>query len=158
MSLAAEYKHSYWGITISGTATVPLPVTRNRYLRFCFGLIYLLITEAEESQSANVGWTEGHAPLLTDAIPPCIKQLLHRYNLNSSADGCCLSLPSTSLRTAGRSAAEIVLFSESFNGYAGCKYGRLWVHSLLSWSYLWRGCGPLFRQLTLFSHFSLLIN
>ena len=76
MSLAAEYKHSYRGITLSGAATFPLPVDCSRYLRFCCSLIYLLITEAEDSQSAEVGSTEGDALLLTDAIAPCIKQLL----------------------------------------------------------------------------------
>ena len=123
MLLLAEYKHSYRGISISVAATVPSPVARSRYLRFCFFLIYLLITEAEESESAEVGSAEGDVPLLSYAILPCIKPLLHNHNLMFSAVGCCLSFSSTALRTAGRSAAETLSYSESFNGYAGHNNG-----------------------------------
>ena len=72
MSLAAEYKHSYKGLNISGAATVPSPVARNRYLRFCCRLIYILITEAQDSQSAEVGSAEGDASFLSYAFVPCI--------------------------------------------------------------------------------------
>ena len=70
MLLVTEYKHSYGGITLSGAATVPSPVARSRYLRLCFSLFYLLITEAEGSQSAEVGSAEGDAPLPSDAVAP----------------------------------------------------------------------------------------
>ena len=66
--LLSEYKHSYREITISGAATVPSQVARSPYLRFCCSLIYLLITEAEVSQSAEVGSAEGDAPLFSDAV------------------------------------------------------------------------------------------
>ena len=56
----------------SGAANLPLRVARNRYLRFCFSLIYLLITEAEVSHSAEVGSAEGDAPLFSDFVVPCI--------------------------------------------------------------------------------------
>ena len=72
MPLLTKYKHSYRGITISGAATVLSPVVRSRYLRLCFSLIYLLITEAEVNQSAEVGSAEGDAPLFSEAIVPCI--------------------------------------------------------------------------------------
>ena len=39
-----------------------------------------------------------------------------------SAVSCLLSLSSAALRTAGRLAAEILLLSESVNGYSGRKY------------------------------------
>ena len=68
MPLFPEYKHSYRGITLSGAATVPSPVVRSPYLRFCCCLIYLLITEADVSQSAELGFAEGDAPLLSDAV------------------------------------------------------------------------------------------
>ena len=158
MPLFSEYKHSYWGIIFSGAATVPSPVARSRYLRFCWRLIYHLVTEVEDSQSAEVGSAEGDAPLISDAIVPCIKQLLHSNNLMSSAVGCILSLSSTALRTAGRLAAEILFLSESFNGYPGRNHGRLWLHSRISWIFFWRGCGPPSRLLILFSHFSFLFN
>ena len=64
----SEYKHSYRGITLSGAATDPSPVVHSRYLRFCFSLIYILITEVEENESADVGFAEGDAPLLTDDV------------------------------------------------------------------------------------------
>ena len=108
MLLVAEYKHSYRGITISGAATVPSPVARSRYLRFRCSLIYLLITEAEVSQSADVCSAEGDAPLLSDAVFRCIKSLLHSHNWMSSADGCSLSLSSTALRTVGMLAEEML--------------------------------------------------
>ena len=72
MPLVPEYKHSYGGITLSGAATDPSPVDCSRYLRFRFWLIYLLITEAEVSNSAEVGSAEGDTSLLSDAIAPCI--------------------------------------------------------------------------------------
>ena len=72
MPFLSEYKHSYWGITNSGATTVPSPVARIRNLRFCCWLIYLLITEAEGSESAEVGSAEGDAPLLTDDVSICI--------------------------------------------------------------------------------------
>ena len=109
MPLSPEYKHSYIGVSISGTATVPSPVARSRYLRFCCCLIYILITEAEGSQSAEVGSAEGDAPLFSDFIAICIKLLLLSHSSMSSADGCFLSLSSTALRTAGRLAPEILL-------------------------------------------------
>ena len=86
----------------------------------------------EESQSAEVGSVEGDAPLFSDFIAICIKLLLLSHSSMSSADGCFLSLSSTALRTAGRLAAEILFLSESFNGYAGRKHERLWLHSHLS--------------------------
>ena len=51
ISLYPKYKLIYEGISISGTATLPSLSVHNRYLRFCYVLIYLLITEAEDSQS-----------------------------------------------------------------------------------------------------------
>ena len=75
MPLSSEYKHNYGGISITGAATVPSPVARISYLQFCCHLIYLLITEAEDSQSAEVGSAEGDALLFSDAIPVCIKPL-----------------------------------------------------------------------------------
>ena len=142
MPLFPEYKHSYWGIKFPVAATVPSPVVHIRYLRFCCCLIYILITEVEGSQSAEVGSAEGDAPLFSDFIAICIKLQLLSHSSMSSADGCFLSLSSTALRTAGRLAAEILLLSESFNGYAGGKHGWLWVHSFLSRNCFWRGCGP----------------
>ena len=132
MPLSPEYKHSYREITISGAATVPSPVARSRYLRFCCSLIYHLITEIEVNQFSDVGSVEGDAPLLTDVIFNCIKPLLHSRNMISSADGCCLSLSSTALRTAGRLAAEILFLPESFKGYTGSKRVRLKIVTLLS--------------------------
>ena len=82
------------------------------------------------SQSADVGSAEGHAPFLSDAVLICIKPLLHSQNLISSADGFSLSLSSTALRTVGMLAEEMLLSSESFNGYPGCKHERLSIHSL----------------------------
>ena len=70
MLLSSEYKHSYRNISILGAATVPSPVARSRYLRFCCDLIYLLITEAEVSHSVEVGSAEGDAPLFSDAVVP----------------------------------------------------------------------------------------
>ena len=128
MPLVTEYKHSYGGITISGAATVPSPVARSRYLWFCCWLIYILITEAEDSQSADVGSAEGDAPLLSDDVVICIKPLLPNHNLISSADGCLPSLSSTALRTA----AEMLLLAESFNGYTGRKHGWVSIHSPIS--------------------------
>ena len=156
MPLFSEYKHSYKGITITSAATVPSPVARIRYLRFCCRLIYLLITEAEGSEFSDVGSAEGGAPLFSDDVVTCIKQLLHSCKSMSSVVGCLLSLSSTSLRTAGRPAAEILLYSESFNGYTGRNYGRVRVHSFHSWSYLWRGCGPCSPLLPLAARSSLL--
>ena len=151
MPLLTKYKHSYWGLSISGMATVPSTVVRSRYLRFCCYLFYILITEVEVSQSADVGSAEGHAALPSDAASICIKPLLHIINLMSSADGCLFSLPSTSLKTARRLAPEILLSSESFNGYTGRKHGRVKVHSFICWNCFWRDCGPR-------SRFPLLLN
>ena len=72
ISLLPEYKHSYRGITFSGAAILLWPVARSPYLRFYFFLIYLLITEAEDSQSADVDSAEGDAPLFSDAVVTCI--------------------------------------------------------------------------------------
>ena len=72
MPLLAKYQHSYRGITISGGATALLPVVRNHYLRCRCTLIYNFITEAQVSQSAEVGFAEGDAPLLSDAIVPSL--------------------------------------------------------------------------------------
>ena len=124
MMFLSEYKHSYGGLTLSGAATVPSPVAHSRYLRFCCCcLIYILITEVEDSQFAEVGSAEGDAPLLSDAVFICIKPLLHSHNSMSSADDFSLSLSSTALRTAGRLAAEILLWTESINSYSGCRHG-----------------------------------
>ena len=132
MPLSSEYKHSYRGITLSNSATVPSPVARSRYLRFCFCLIYLLITEVEDSQSAEIGSAEGDAPLLSDVVSICIKLQLHSRNMIFSADGCLLSLSSTALRTAGMSAAEILVLAESLNVYTGRIHDRLRIHSHIS--------------------------
>ena len=107
MPLSPEYKHSYRGITNSGAATPLSPVAYSRYLRFCLSLIYLLITEAEVSQSAEVGSAEGDAALFSDTVSICIKPMLLSLNLMFSAVRCLLSFSSTALRTAGRLAAEI---------------------------------------------------
>ena len=72
MPFLSEYKYRSRGITISGAATVPLRVVRSPYLRFCCCLIYLLITEAEDNESAELSSAEGDAPLLSDAVVPCI--------------------------------------------------------------------------------------
>ena len=65
------------------------------------------------SQSADLCSAEGNAPLLSDAIAICIQIQLHSQKSMSSAVRCLLSLSSTSLRTAGRLAAEIHFLSES---------------------------------------------
>ena len=70
----SEYQHSYRGVYLSGATIFPSRVAHSHYLRFCCYLIYLLITEAEESQSAEVGSADGNAALLSDAVIPCIKQ------------------------------------------------------------------------------------
>ena len=70
MPLLSEYKYSYWGVSIKGTATFHSRVARSRYLRFRCWLIYLLITEDEDSQSAEVGSAEGDAPFASDAVAP----------------------------------------------------------------------------------------
>ena len=72
MPLASEYKHSYRGISIIDAATAPSPVARSRYLRCHCCLIYFLITEAEDSQFADVGSAEGDAPLFSDVVVSCI--------------------------------------------------------------------------------------
>ena len=72
MPLSPEYKHSYRGTTLSGAATAPSQGAHIPYLRCSCCLIYFLITEAEDSQSAEVGSAEGDAPLLSDVIPICI--------------------------------------------------------------------------------------
>ena len=72
MPLLPEYKHSYRGITISGAATLPSLVACSRYLRFYCNLIYLLITEDELNQSAEIGSTEGDAPFFSDAFVFCV--------------------------------------------------------------------------------------
>ena len=110
------------------------------------------------SQSADVDSAEGDTPLFSDVIFNCIKPLLHSHNLMFSAVICLSSFSSTSLRTAGMLAAEILSCSESFNGYPGSKHGRVRVHSFLSWSYLWRGCGPRSPLLALAARSSLLFN
>ena len=74
------------------------------------------------SQSAEVDSSEGDAPLIFNAVVNCILPYLHNHNCISSADGCLLSLSTTYLRTAGKSAAEIYLLSESVNEYTDCKY------------------------------------
>ena len=128
ISLLPEYKHSYREITFSGAPTAPSPVARSPYLRFYFFLIQLFITEAEVSQSANVGLTEDGAPLLSDPVSICIKQELHNNNSIFSSVRCSPSLFSTSLRTAGMLAAEILCDSELVNEYTGSKYGILRIH------------------------------
>ena len=72
MPFLSEYKYSYRGATISGAATVPSPVVRSLYLRRCYRLIYILITEDEDNESAEVVLAEGDAPLLSDAVVICI--------------------------------------------------------------------------------------
>ena len=62
----------------------------------------VLITEAEGSEFADVKLAEGDALLLSETVSICIKPLLHRHNLMTSAVGCSLSFSSTALRTAGR--------------------------------------------------------
>ena len=105
MSLMSECRHSYWGITFLGAASFPSPVARNPYLWYSFSLTYLLITEVEKSQLAEVGSAEDLATLLSDAIVHCIYPLLLSHKCMSPT--CFLSFPSTSLRTTGRSSAEI---------------------------------------------------
>ena len=70
MPLSSEYKHSNGGETIIDAATFPLRGVYTRYLRFCCVLIYLLITEAEVSQSAELSFAEGEAPLFSDSVAP----------------------------------------------------------------------------------------
>ena len=72
MQLLTKYKHNYRGLIISGAAKVLSRVVSSLYLLFCCRLIYNLITEADQSQSAYVGLTEGDAPLLSDAVVICI--------------------------------------------------------------------------------------
>ena len=126
MLLFPEYKHSYRGITISGAATVPSPVARSRYLRFCFCLIYLLITEVEDSQSAEIGSAEGDAPLLSDVVSICIKLLLPNHNLIDSSFS--LSLSSTARRKIGRSAAAIFFLSAFISTYLSYR-SKIQTHS-----------------------------
>ena len=109
MPLSPEYKHSYEEIILSDAATVPSPVARSRYLRFCCRLIYILITETEVSQSAEVGSAEGDAFLLSDAVVICIQFQLPNQNLIYCPFSASLS--STSRRRKGRSAAAILLSS-----------------------------------------------
>ena len=66
--LSSNYKHSYREISIAGAATFLARVVHSRYLRYCYGLIYYLITEAEVIQSADVGSAEGNAPLPSDVV------------------------------------------------------------------------------------------
>ena len=72
MPLSSEYKHSYGGITFADAATVLSPAARIRYLRLCFCLIYLLITEVEDGKFAEVCSADGHAPLFSDDVAICI--------------------------------------------------------------------------------------
>ena len=72
MPLLSEYKHSYWGINISVGANFPSRAVDSRYLRLCFRLIYILITEVKISQTADVGFAEGDTPLLSDVAVDCI--------------------------------------------------------------------------------------
>ena len=102
----------------------------SRYLRLCCRLIYILITEAEVSQSADVGSAEGDAPLPSDAIAPFVKPLLPSHNFISSVV-CSPSFFSTFLRTAGRLEAEILLYSELVNRYVGCSHAILRIHTPL---------------------------
>ena len=57
------------------------------------------------SQSSNVGFAEGDASLLSDAVVLCIKPLLQSHNLIYSSFSP--SLFSTALRRRGRSTAAI---------------------------------------------------
>ena len=68
MPFLTKYQQKYGVITISGAAIFPLPVARSRYLRYCCSLIYPLITETEENESAEVGSAEGDASLFTDIV------------------------------------------------------------------------------------------
>ena len=72
MSLSSEYKYSYRGISISGAAILLLSVAGSPYLRFCCVLTYLLNTEAEVSDSDDIGSTEGDKSFLSDTVVPCI--------------------------------------------------------------------------------------
>ena len=75
----------------------------------------------------------------------------------SSAVRCLLSLPSISLRTAGRLAAEILLPSESVNEYTSCN-GWLRIKAHISGNYFRRGCGPLSGLLAFAACSPLLFN
>ena len=66
--LSSNYKHSYREISIAGAATFLARVARSRYLRYCYGLIYYLITEAEVNQSADIGFAEVLTALFSDVI------------------------------------------------------------------------------------------
>ena len=72
ISLYPKYKLIYEGISISGTATLPSLSVHNRYLRFCYVLIYPLITKVEVSQSAEVYSAEGDTSLLSDVVSICV--------------------------------------------------------------------------------------
>ena len=73
------------------------------------------------SQSSNVGFAEGDASLLSDAVIPCIKLLVRSHNSMSSAVVCFYSFSSISLRTAERLVSKI--FSELFKEYTVRKHG-----------------------------------
>ena len=72
MPLSTKCKHNYRDKTISGAATLLSLVSHSPYLRFCCRLFYFLITEAEENQSADVGFAESDTPLFPDGVPICI--------------------------------------------------------------------------------------
>ena len=68
MLLSTKYKHSYWGVSIEGAATIPSRGVHSPYLQCCYCLIYYLITEAELGQSVELDSAEGYTTLLSDAI------------------------------------------------------------------------------------------
>ena len=72
MSLSAEYNYSYRAIGVAGETILPSPFARNPYLWCSWSLFYFLVTEAEESQIAEVGSADGYAPNLSDTIVICI--------------------------------------------------------------------------------------
>ena len=104
--LLTKYKHSYRDLTFSATATVPSRDVHIPYLRWHCNLIYLLTTEAEVNQSADVGSAEGDAPLFPNAIVIYIYPQLPSYNLIYCSFSSSLS--STARRRRGRSAATIL--------------------------------------------------
>ena len=104
--LLSEYIHSYKGIISLGAATFPSPVARSPYHLFCCFLIYLLITEGEDSQSTEVGSTEGDEFLFSDAVMIYIQLLLPSYNLIYCSFS--LSLSSTARRRRGRLAVAVL--------------------------------------------------
>lgn len=54
MPFISKYMHSYKGIYVLGSTTLPSRVVHIPYLRFCYSIIDFLITKINMSDSADV--------------------------------------------------------------------------------------------------------